>query len=130
VSCAFFRAPLHQEKHNAGKMVQVCKHKLDVEAGNVTLVVRSNHAQPIQDVFAQINDRMKKWLLIQNMRMMWLCKKKNPIFRRIVLGHVRYGMVKTVSKAYILLRQNNWMHRNLILAGNFNMTNVKELFKV
>jgi hypothetical protein len=70
----------------AGKMVQVCKHKLDVEAGNVTLVVRSNHAQPIQDVFAQINDRMKKWLLIQNMRMMWLCKKKNPIFRRIVLA--------------------------------------------
>jgi amidophosphoribosyltransferase len=39
------------------------------------------------------------------------------------------GLVKTVSKAYILLRQNNWMHRNLILAGNFNMTNVKELFQ-
>jgi hypothetical protein len=41
-------------------------------------------------------------------------KNKNPIFRRIVLGMFVMGLlVKIVSKAYILLRQNNWMHRNL-----------------
>jgi hypothetical protein len=68
---------------------------------------------------------MKKWL-IQNMRMMWLCKNKNPIFRRIVLAML-WDFGKTVSKAYILLRQNNWMHRNL--GWKFNMTNVKELFQ-
>jgi hypothetical protein len=57
-------------------------------------------------------------------------KSKYSVRRRIVLGHVRYGTFgKIVSRVFILLRQNNWMHRNLI-AGNFNMTNVKGTFKV
>jgi hypothetical protein len=52
--------------------------KLDVEPGERILVVRSNNAQPIQDVFAQINDRiMKKWLPILNMQMMYQHKKAN-----------------------------------------------------
>ena len=59
---------------------------------------------------------------------------KKSIFHILVnclLGHVRYGTFgkNSVESVHPFLRQNNWMHRNLILAGNFNMTNVKELFK-
>jgi amidophosphoribosyltransferase len=62
---------------------------------------------------------MKKWLLIQNTDDVAL-KSKDPVYRRIVLGHVRYGTLEKSMRVFILLRQNNWMHRNLILAGNFN----------
>ena len=48
-----------------------------------------------------------------------------------MLGHVRYGTYgkNSIENVHPFLRQNNWMHRNLILAGNFNMTNVQELFE-
>jgi amidophosphoribosyltransferase len=63
------------EKHTtATRWCRFCKYKLDVEE-NVTLVVRSNHAQPIQDVFAQINDRINEEMAAHPW-MMWLCKKQ------------------------------------------------------
>ena len=48
-----------------------------------------------------------------------------------MLGHVRYGTFgkNSIESVHPFLRQNNWMHRNLIVAGNFNMTNVNELFQ-
>jgi amidophosphoribosyltransferase len=70
-------------------------------------LVRSNHAQPIQDVFAQINDRINEEMaLIQNMPMMWL-SKENPLFRRIVLGHVQYGTLENSIESVHPFRQNN-----------------------
>ena len=59
-----------------------------------------------------------------------LQKKHIPYIGEVFLGHVRYGTFgkNSVESVHPFLRQNNWMHRNLILAGNFNMTNVKELF--
>ena len=47
-----------------------------------------------------------------------------------MLGHVRYGTFgkNNIESVHPFLRQNNWMHRNLILAGNFNLTNVNQLF--
>jgi amidophosphoribosyltransferase len=89
--------------------------------------VRSNNSQPIQDVFAQINDRINEEMALHpGMQTMYRRKKEIFPTLELFLGHVRYGLLeKIVSKVYILLRQNNWMHRNLILAGNFNMTNVK-----
>ena len=57
-------------------------------------------------------------------------KKIIPHVSEVFLGHVRYGTFGKNSKDSVhpFLRQNNWMHRNLIVAGNFNMTNNKELF--
>ena len=53
-----------------------------------------------------------------------------PYLGEVMLGHVRYGTFgkNSVESVHPFLRQNNWMHRNLILAGNFNMTNVRQLF--
>ncbi|MEL6813144.1 MAG: amidophosphoribosyltransferase, partial [Bacteroidota bacterium] len=57
-------------------------------------------------------------------------KKHIPYVGELFLGHVRYGTFggNSIETVHPFLRQNNWMHRNLIIAGNFNMTNTNELF--
>lgn len=47
------------------------------------------------------------------------------------MGHLRYGThgINTIETCHPFLRQNNWMSRNLVMAGNFNMTNTDELFE-
>jgi len=57
-------------------------------------------------------------------------KSRVPYLAEVLLGHVRYGTFggNSVENVHPFLRQNNWKHRNLILAGNFNMTNSNELF--
>ena len=57
-------------------------------------------------------------------------KKQIPYLGELMLGHVRYGTFgqNSIESVHPFLRQNNWMHRNLIVAGNFNMTNVQEMF--
>jgi amidophosphoribosyltransferase len=107
---------------------------MDVEPGERYISrVRSNHAQPIQDVFAQINERINEEMTsnpayADNVA---LQKKNIPYIGELFLGHVRYGTFgkNSIESVHPFLRQSNWMHRNLILAGNFNMTNVKELFQ-
>ena len=60
-----------------------------------------------------------------------LLKKRVPFLGELMLGHVRYGTFgkNSIESVHPFLRQNNWMHRNLIVAGNFNMTNTDELFQ-
>ena len=60
-----------------------------------------------------------------------LQKENIPYIGELFLGHVRYGTFgkNSIESVHPFLRQSNWMHRNLILPGNFNMTNVKELFQ-
>ena len=54
-----------------------------------------------------------------------------PFTGELFLGHLRYGTFgeNTIEQCHPFLRQNNWKTRNLVLAGNFNMTNVDELFE-
>src|SRR5690606_29044577 len=94
--------------------------------------VRSIAQQPIQDIFAQINERINKEMLEhpEYKDDVAMQKKYLPYIGEVLLGHVRYGTFgkNSVENVHPFLRQNNWMHRNLIVAGNFNMTNVNELF--
>lgn len=126
---------LMEKQHNRGQDgAGFASIKLDVDPGERYISrVRSNHAQPIQDVFKQINDRINEEMeahpeYADNVA---LQKHKIPYIGELFLGHVRYGTFgkNSIESVHPFLRQNNWMHRNLILAGNFNMTNVKELFQ-
>jgi amidophosphoribosyltransferase len=79
-----------EKQHNRGQDgAGFASIKLDVGERYISRV-RSNHAQPIQDVFAQINDRINEEMAAHP-EYADDVEKKNPIFRRIVLGHVRYG---------------------------------------
>ena len=93
---------------------------------------RSTTENPIQDLFAQINKRFID-LEESNPKKLddinWL-KKNMPFTGELFLGHLRYGTYggNSIEQCHPFLRQNNWKTRNLALAGNFNMTNVDELF--
>ena len=60
-----------------------------------------------------------------------LQKRELPYIGEVIMGHVRYGTFgkNSIENVHPFLRENNWMYRNLIMAGNFNMTNVNELFQ-
>ncbi|MCM0665320.1 amidophosphoribosyltransferase [Flavobacterium tyrosinilyticum] len=124
-----------EKQHNRGQDgAGFASIKFDVEPGQRYISrVRSNHSQPIQDVFKQINERVSEELkahpeLGDDMKEL---KANIPYVGELFLGHVRYGTFgkNSIESVHPFLRQSNWMHRNLILAGNFNMTNVKELFE-
>ncbi|MFD2822611.1 amidophosphoribosyltransferase [Lacinutrix iliipiscaria] len=126
---------LMEKQHNRGQDgAGFASIKLDTKPGERYISrVRSIAQQPIQDIFAQINDRINKELTEhpEYQNSVALQKRHIPYIGEVLLGHVRYGTFgkNSVESVHPFLRQNNWMHRNLILAGNFNMTNVKELFK-
>lgn len=125
---------LMEKQHNRGQDgAGFASIKLDVEPGERYISrVRSNKNQAIQDVFAQINERINEELTShpEYQDNVALQKENIPYIGELFLGHVRYGTYgkNSIESVHPFLRQNNWMHRNLILAGNFNMTNVKELF--
>ncbi|MCF6294710.1 MAG: amidophosphoribosyltransferase [Flavobacteriaceae bacterium] len=124
-----------EKQHNRGQDgAGFASIKLDTQPGERYISrVRSIAQQPIQDIFSQINDRVNKELNEhpEYANSAELQKKHIPYIGELLLGHVRYGTFgkNSVESVHPFLRQNNWMHRNLILAGNFNMTNVTELFK-
>ena len=84
---------------------------------------RSAGKQPIQEIFQEINKEIYEQSLNKS-------TDNTPYLGQLMLGHVRYGTFgkNNVESVHPFLRQNNWKHRNLIVAGNFNMTNNQELF--
>jgi len=124
-----------EKQHNRGQDgAGFASVKLDMEPGNRYISrVRSNEAQPIQDIFKKINERINEELELhpEILEDIDSQKKNLPYLGEVHLGHVRYGTFgkNSIESVHPFLRQNNWMHRNLIVAGNFNMTNVNELFE-
>lgn len=123
-----------EKQHNRGQDgAGFASIKLDMQPGQRYMSrIRSNVSQPIQDIFDRINQRINDSLRENPERAsdtQWL-KSNLPYLGEVLLGHVRYGTYgkNSIENVHPFLRQNNWMHRNLILAGNFNMTNVRELF--
>ncbi|WP_294821906.1 amidophosphoribosyltransferase [uncultured Flavobacterium sp.] len=125
---------LMEKQHNRGQDgAGFASIKMDVKPGQRYISrVRSNQQQPIQDIFAQINGRISEELALhpEYNENVALQKEHLPYIGELFLGHVRYGTFgkNSIESVHPFLRQNNWMHRNLIVAGNFNMTNVSQLF--
>ncbi len=108
--------------------------KMDVEPGNRYISrYRSIESNAIHRIFEKINKKYKKSLKdnkdkARNAK--WLVN--NVAFMgEVLLGHLRYGThgLNSIENCHPFLRQNNWRSRNLVLAGNFNMTNNDELFR-
>ena len=123
-----------EKQHNRGQDgAGFASIKLNMKPGQRYISrVRSVDQQPIQDIFSQIIDRIND--IKKNENILNDCenlKQIAPYIGELMLGHVRYGTFgkNGIESVHPFLRQNNWMHRNLIVAGNFNMTNVSELFK-
>ena len=126
---------LMEKQHNRGQDgAGFASIKFDVEPGTRYISrVRSNEQQPIQDVFAKINSRLNGVMKEHPERandLDWQLAHM-PYLGNVYLGHVRYGTFgsNSIESVHPFLRQNNWKHKNLIVAGNFNMTNSGELLK-
>ena len=124
-----------EKQHNRGQDgAGLAAIKFDMKPGERYMArVRSAEKQPIQDIFDQINGRIASELekAGEQVKDLDYLKKNVPYLGELMLGHVRYGTFgkNSIESVHPFLRQNNWMHRNLIVAGNFNMTNVQELFE-
>ena len=107
--------------------------KLDLKPGDKYFFrVRSFDQQAIHSVFKKINKKINQFLKSEKVSINSdEFFNKAPFIGQVMLGHVRYGTYGKNSIEYVhpVMRQNNWMNRNLILAGNFNMTNNDELFE-
>ena len=124
---------LMEKQHNRGQDgAGLANIKLDMEPGT-RYVSRSRFTgnNNIQKVFEHINGRFDNLPDEQLNDTEWL--KQNKAFTgEVFLGHLRYGTYgkNSVENTHPFHRANNWMTKNLILAGNFNLTNVDELFDV
>ncbi|TVR38740.1 MAG: amidophosphoribosyltransferase [Cryomorphaceae bacterium] len=127
---------LMEKQHNRGQDgAGVANIKFDVEPGQRYISrKRSNSASPIKDVFEQINTyfRTVEENQPEKLRDVDWMKRNLPFTGELFLGHVRYGTFggQSIESVHPFLRQNNWMTRNLVVAGNFNLTNVDELFSL
>ena len=124
-----------EKQHNRGQDgAGLASIKLDMQPGERYISrIRSNEAQPVQDIFTRINQRINEGFK-NNPELkddVSLQKRELPYIGEVIMGHVRYGTFgkNSIENVHPFLRENNWMYRNLIMAGNFNMTNVNELFQ-
>jgi amidophosphoribosyltransferase len=123
-----------EKQHNRGQYgAGFASIKFDIPPGYRYISrKRSNAAMPIQDIFSYINTEINQYFSEhpEYKEDVQAQKLHMPFIGELLLGHVRYGTFgkNSVESVHPFLRQNNWMHRNLILAGNFNMTNTTELF--
>ena len=125
---------LMEKQHNRGQDgAGLANIKFDVPPGTRYISRRrSIQQQPIKDLFSYINNRFEKLHadkpeLLKDVNYL----QSNEAFTgELFLGHLRYGTFgkNSVENCHPFLRQNNWMTRNLVVAGNFNLTNVDELF--
>lgn len=127
---------LMEKQHNRGQDgAGLANIKLDMPPGKRYISrVRSNGQQPIQEVFAQVNQRFNQLGETDPSKLedVDYLKQNFGFTGELFLGHLRYGTFgkNQIESCHPFLRQNNWMTRNLVLAGNFNLTNVDELFSL
>lgn len=125
---------LMQKQHNRGQDgAGIAGVKFDMPPGQKYINrIRSNSSTPIKDIFNQVYDRLAELKEKTPARLNdvhWL--KQNVDFTgEVMMGHLRYGTfgLNSINNLHPFVRANNWKTRNLVLAGNFNMTNVDELF--
>jgi amidophosphoribosyltransferase len=126
---------LMEKQHNRGQDgAGLASVKFNVKPGSRYISrVRSNKSQPIQHVFKKINERLNS-VFEKNPEKIddvdWQ-EEHMPYIGNLFLGHVRYGTFgkNSMESVHPFLRQSNWKHQNLIVAGNFNMTNSMQLLE-
>ncbi len=122
---------LMEKQHNRGQDgAGLANIKLDVPPGKRYISrIRSVESRPIQDVFSRIMPRFEG-LSSEQLKDSQFLQEEMAFTGELFLAHLRYGTYgkNQVENCHPFLRQNNWRTRNLVVAGNFNMTNTDELF--
>tara|TARA_B100001564_G_scaffold144536_1_gene121346 strand:- start:312 stop:2192 length:1881 start_codon:yes stop_codon:yes gene_type:complete len=125
---------MHKQRNRGQDGAGIASLKLDTEPGKRYISrYRSVKKDSIQDIFNKINKKFDKALTDPKYKLEedWI-KENVPFTGEVWLGHLRYGTFggNSIENCAPTLRQNNWKSKNLIFAGNFNMTNLDDLFQV
>ena len=122
---------LMEKQHNRGQEgAGMATLKLDIPPGEEYIWrEREEGKNAIQQIFANINDKMEKYNGQINDPV--FAKENLPFAGELYLGHLRYSTSGKSGISYVhpFLRRHNWKARTLVLAGNFNLTNVDEIFE-
>ncbi|MFO8066031.1 MAG: amidophosphoribosyltransferase [Bacteroidales bacterium] len=125
---------LMEKQHNRGQDgAGIGCIKFDTEPGSRYMYrIRSNDSNPLRDIFGQIHNELASCQNGNKERLndaQWL-KKHINLVGELYIGHLRYGTFgkNGIEYCHPFLRENNWMSKNLMIAGNFNLTNVDEMF--
>jgi amidophosphoribosyltransferase len=125
---------LMEKQHNRGQDgAGVGVVKLNPEPGEAYIFrQRANGSGAIGEIFEKVNNKISKSGSKEQLKDIEFMRQHAPFIGEVMLGHLRYGTHGGNSKdlCHPFIRENNWMSRNLMLAGNFNLTNVDELFEV
>jgi len=126
---------LMEKQHNRGQDgAGIAGLKLGGKPGEKYIFrQRSNGINPIKEVFDTIYDDIGKIMnSVDDPGDSELLMTQMPYASDVYIGHVRYGTfgLNSIESVHPIERTNNWRSRNLVLAGNFNLTNVKELFSL
>jgi len=122
---------LMQKMRNRGQDgAGIATIKLDIDPGKRYISrKRTNSNQYLKDLFDHINEYFNYLSPEQRRDPAWM-KDNLPFTGELLMGHLRYGThgSNSIESVHPFLRLNNWKNRNLAVAGNFNLTNVEELF--
>ena len=125
---------MHKQRNRGQDGAGIASLKLNTEPGRKYINrYRSIKKDSIQDIFTKINKKFIKAQKNPNFALEEKWLKRNVAFTgELWLGHLRYGTFggNSIENCAPTLRQNNWKSKNLIFAGNFNMTNLDDLFQV
>ena len=125
---------LMEKQHNRGQDgAGLANIKYDIDPGTRYISrYRSVDPQPIKDLFSYVNKRFQDLhnSSPEKLKDANYLKNNEAFMGQLFLGHLRYGTFgkNSIENCHPFLRQNNWMTRNLVVAGNFNLTNVDDLF--
>jgi amidophosphoribosyltransferase len=123
-----------EKQHNRGQDgAGIAGIKLNLAPGNRYIFrQRSNLANPIKEIFSAIYSDIDAFRKRhgEDFKNPDFIRDKVPFACDIYLGHLRYGTYGNYNIDYVhpVSRENNWKSRNLVMAGNFNLTNVGEVF--
>ena len=126
---------MHKQRNRGQDGAGVACVKLNTPPGERYISrYRSVERDSIQDIFKKINKKLMKADKVggENVKNEEWLKSNVSFTGELWLGHLRYGTFgkNSIQNCAPSLRQNNWKSKNLILAGNFNMTNLDDLFGV
>ena len=125
---------LMEKQHNRGQDgAGVGTFKINAKPGETYIHrQRASGNNAIAEIFEKLNKKISRSGTPEQLKDPEYLRSKVPFAGELLLGHLRYGTHggNSFNLCHPFIRENNWMSRNLMLAGNFNLTNNDELFNV
>ncbi|QUB68821.1 amidophosphoribosyltransferase [Prevotella melaninogenica] len=122
-----------EKQHNRGQEgAGMASVKLDSEPGNEYMFrERAEGKNAVAEIFANVHKHYKN-LSQEQLSDVSFAKTNLPFAGDLYMGHLRYSTTGKSGLSYVhpFLRRNNWKAKNLCMCGNFNMTNIGDVFEI